>query len=71
MSAKLVLILSLVLVEPDLYTHGDSSERSLDSPKDQCSIGFQPVFFCSERMFYNCPPFPARCVQKIRVDILD
>ena len=32
--------------------HGDSSGRSLDSPKSQCSIGFQPVFFrANERRF--------------------
>jgi hypothetical protein len=33
--------------------HGDSSqdgsERSLGSPEGQCSIGFQPVFFRTER----------------------
>jgi hypothetical protein len=42
-------------VAPELQVHGgssqDGSERSLGSPEDQCSIGFQPVFFRTERCF--------------------
>jgi hypothetical protein len=43
-------------VASQLRVHGDSlqdgSERSLDSPENKCSIGFQPVFFrTSERRF--------------------
>jgi hypothetical protein len=42
-------------VASELQVHGgscqDGSERSLGSPEDQSSIGFQPVFFCPERCF--------------------
>jgi hypothetical protein len=44
--------------------HGDSfrdgSGRSLDSPEGQCSIGFQPVFFCTiERAFQVSTVLPS------------
>ena len=40
----------------------DGSERSLGSPEDQCSIGFQPVFFRTERCFPTIRHSPPSCV---------
>jgi hypothetical protein len=36
-------------VHSDSYQ--DGSQRSLNSPENQCSIGFQPVFLSTERCF--------------------
>jgi hypothetical protein len=58
----------LYAVASSLRVHGDSSsdgsERSLNSPETQCSIGFQPVFCCTvERCFFQASAVPHSCVQ--------
>jgi hypothetical protein len=58
----------LYAVASSLRVHGDSSsdgsERSLNSPETQCSIGFQPVFCRTvERCFFQVSAVPQSCVQ--------
>jgi hypothetical protein len=58
----------LYAVASSLGVHGDSSsdgsERSLNSPETQCSIGFQPVFCRTvERCFFQESAVPQSCVQ--------
>jgi hypothetical protein len=54
----------LYAVASSLGVHGDGSERSLNSPETQCSIGFQPVFCRTvERCFFQVSAVPQSCVQ--------